>query len=63
MKEYIIVGDNNFWYSFFQAKTKAQIKAEIKEVKKLLKNKQYDDNNCCQLYVYEAKEIERIEVR
>ena len=65
-KEYIIVGDNNFWYASC-IETLKEAKAQVKEI---MKNGKAgygcalcDQEPCCEpetLYIYEAKEIKQI---
>lgn len=53
MKNYIIVGDNNYWYSTTGLVTKEQLQNEIAIVRQYIKDNQEDAN---ELYVYEASE-------
>ena len=53
MKNYIIVGDNNYWYSTTGLVTKEQLQNEITIVRQYIKDNQEDVN---ELYVYEASE-------
>ena len=53
MKNYIIVGDNNCWYSTTGLVTKEQLQNEIAIVRQYIKDNQEDAN---ELYVYEASE-------
>ena len=53
MKNYIIVGDNNYWYSTTGLVTKEQLQNEIAMVKQYIKDNREDAN---ELYVYEASE-------
>lgn len=53
MKNYIIVGDNNYWYSTTGLVTKEQLQNEITIVRQYIKDNQEDAN---ELYVYEASE-------
>ena len=53
MKNYIIVGDNNYWYSTTGLVTKEQLQNEITIVRRYIKDNQEDAN---ELYVYEASE-------
>ena len=53
MKNYIIVGDNNYWYSTTGLVTKEQLQKEITIVRQYIKDNQEDAN---ELYVYEASE-------
>ncbi len=63
-KTYLIVGDNNFWYTLLYC-TKDELQNEIKDVKKRIKAGEFDDQlntdgDCEMLFVYEAKRIEGI---
>lgn len=53
MKNYIIVGDNNFWYSTTGLVTKEQLQNEIEMVKQYIIDNLEQVN---ELYVYEASE-------
>ena len=61
-KEYLIIGDNNFWYAICE--TLKEAKAQIRKIKKD-GNSGYgcaicSEEPCCKpdnLYIYEAKEI------
>ncbi len=53
MKNYIIAGDNNYWYSTTGLVTKEQLQNEITIVRQYIKDNQEDAN---ELYVYEASE-------
>lgn len=53
MKNYIIVGDNNYWYSTTGLVTEEQLQNEIEMVKQYIKDNQEEVN---ELYVYEASE-------
>jgi hypothetical protein len=53
MKNYIIVGDNNYWYSTTGLVTKEQLQNEIEMVKQYIKDNQEEVS---ELYVYEASE-------
>jgi len=67
MKEYIIIGDNNFWYAS-GGKNKKEAIAEAKEILER-GNSGYgcglcDKQPCCEpttLYIYKAEEIARFE--
>ena len=59
-KTYLIVGDNNFWYNTVTC-TERELKDEIKDVKKRIKDGEFNDqvNTVCEiLFVYEAKKIQ-----
>ena len=54
-KNYVIMGDNNFWYSTTGEVTKEQLQKEIEEVKEGIKNNTYDVGDCgepCELHVF-----------
>ncbi len=51
-KQYIIVGDNNYWYSTFEASNRDEIDEEIKYVRQLIG--EFQEADCNELYVYEA---------
>ena len=53
MKNYIIVGDNNYWYSTTGLVTEEQLKEEIEMVKQYIKDNQEE---VFELYVYEVSE-------
>jgi len=57
-KEYLIIGDNNFWYAALT--DKKHIKDKIKEIE----NKDYGliDEIPSKLYVYEDKCIDEVEL-
>ena len=61
-KKYVILGDNNFWYSQFTASTKKEIDEYIDDVKQGILHKDYDNSLAMQLFVYEITEIERISI-
>ena len=63
MKKYIIVGNNNFWYSSFKADNDNDILEEITDVETRINNKEYEDNSAETLYVYEANEILRQDIK
>ena len=57
MKNYIIVGDNNFWYSTTGLVTEEQLQNEIQRVKDHIKENEYESSEkATELYVYEASE-------
>ena len=57
MKNYIIVGDNNFWYSKTGLVTEEQLQERIQEVKEYAKGNIYEnEEKATELYVYEASE-------
>ena len=53
MKNYIIVGDNNYWYSTTGLITEEQLQNEIAMVKQYIKDNQEE---VYEIYVYEASE-------
>lgn len=53
MKNYIIVGDNNCWYSTTGLVTQEQLQSEIDMVKQCIIDNSEEVN---ELYVYEASE-------
>ena len=56
-RSFIIVGDNNFWYSTFTAETQDDIDDEIDVVKEGIENNAYQvDNKPTKLYLYEVNE-------
>ncbi len=61
MKTYIIVGDNNFWYSTFKD-TKAGALDALERVRLQIEagtGAEFDEpSEASRLYLYEAKEIE-----
>ena len=54
MKNYIIVGDNNYWYSTTGLVTQEQLQSEIAMVKQYIIDNLEEVN---ELYVYEASEL------
>ena len=54
MKNYIIVGDNNYWYSTTGLVTEEQLQEEIKKVKEYIKDNLEEEVS--ELYVYETSE-------
>ena len=59
-KDYIIVGDNNFWYSTFKASTMNEIEEEINQTKELISYKVFDAPECTKLFVYETSLVKEI---
>lgn len=49
MKQYVILGSNNFWYSYFEAETEKEIQNEIDTVLENMRLNQYDIS-----YAYET---------
>src|SRR3989442_402829 len=45
VKNYVITGDNNFWYSTTGYVTKKQLKTEIEVIKIGIKNNEYGNND------------------
>ena len=58
-KTYIIVGDNNFWYSTFTASTQQEIDESVKEARMLAGeyNEEVDPHD---LFLYEVQLIQTI---
>ncbi len=54
-KQYIIVGDNNHWYSTFEASTQDEIDSQLEFVRQSI-NEGYNMNlpEANELFVYEA---------
>ncbi len=63
-KNYVIMGDNNFWYSTTGYVTKKLLEKDIKDVKENIKNKFYDgvDGEPNELYVFETGWSDTIEL-
>lgn len=62
-KEYIIVGDNNYWYSTCNNLEDAD--TELKQIKNHIKSGVYEGElagEAEELYIYEAKEIKSITI-
>lgn len=61
-KDYIIVGDNNYWYATLT--DKKHIESELKEIKSNILDGVYGagGESAETLYVYEAVEIKRINI-
>lgn len=62
MKQYIIVGSNNFWYDAFSAETDKEAVEHLNTVKQGMKDGDYENNDSESLYLYEAKKIAESEV-
>jgi hypothetical protein len=60
MKNYIIIGDNNYWYSTFDAKFAHEVTEQIELVKAGIKDNLYEINTANKLYIYETKLITEI---
>ena len=58
--DYIIVGDNNFWYDTVDDLTKSEALKNLLEVKKQIKAKMYEDNSATFLRLYQVQEVKRI---
>ena len=54
MKHYIIVGDNNFWYSTFATKSKKELKEHIDSIKASIKSNLFENNTAEELILYET---------
>lgn len=65
MKEYLILGDNGFWYS--KVKNLKQIEEKVKDIKRNIQVYGCGDSDekrqPSTLYVYEVKQIDEIEIR
>ncbi len=64
-KKYIIVGDNNFWYSTTDEITEAELADELENVKDGIDNGDYEDFSFGAvnvLFAYEVKEAKRLEL-
>jgi hypothetical protein len=63
-KNYVICGDNNYWYSTTGYITKKQLKAEIAQVKKGIKEYLFDNDemDVSELHVFEVADSETIEL-
>lgn len=62
---YIIVGDNNFWYTTFRDTEKGAVR-EAKRIKRQIETgigAEFDEpSEACTLHLYEVKEIERVSI-
>lgn len=57
LKNYVITGDNNFWYSTTGEITKKELKEAIKEVKQGIKKGIYETGDCgdaAELHIFET---------
>ena len=58
IKKYIIVGDNNFWYSTINAKNKTEALKELNRIARVIKRgvgSEFDEpSEASELYLYEA---------
>lgn len=61
-KTYIIVGDNNYWYSHFEAEFAHEVTAELEFVKQCIAENQYDTSIPSELNVYEANRVTTIKL-
>lgn len=62
-KRYIIVGDNNFWYSTTSELTEKQLEKELKNIKEQINDGMFDDNGKpSELFAYEATRVKTVEV-
>lgn len=59
-KKYIIVGDNNYWYSTFEASTTEEIDQAIKEARMIIG--EFDEPECNELFVYEVAGVLTVKV-
>ena len=66
LKNYIIIGSNNFWYTQFKATTETfekKLSLEVEEIKYGTQTKQYDHSNePIYLRVFEANELKSIDL-
>jgi hypothetical protein len=63
MKNYIIVGDNNFWYATTEKVSEKKAIILMKEIKKGIKKDMFEDEyngKPSSLYLYEAKSVAEI---
>ena len=64
-KKYIIVGDNNFWYSSTDEITEDELNEELEAVKEGIDNGDYEDFSfgaVSTLFAYEVKEVQRLDL-
>lgn len=65
-KNYIIVGDNNFWYATLFRTTEKGANKELNRIRKQIEEgvgSEFDEpSEASTLYLYEAKEITRAEI-
>jgi hypothetical protein len=62
-KRYIIVGDNNFWYSTTSEITEKQLEKHLKRVAQDIINGGYTDaSKPSELFAYEAQRVKSIEI-
>lgn len=65
--QYIVLGDNNYWYTTFDAETKSEAKKQFREIKKdILSGEVFDISNVDyqpnKIYLYGVKEIAELEI-
>jgi hypothetical protein len=54
-KQYVIVGDNNFWYSTFEASTQDEIDSQVKFIRESIgEGSDMNLPEATKLFVYEA---------
>ena len=51
-KTYLIIGDNNYWYSTFEASTQKEIDDAVSEARTLVG--EFNEPECNKLYVYQS---------
>lgn len=61
-KRYVILGNNNFWYSTFVAKSMEEIAIEVQQVQKDLHNYTQAPSVPTRLYVYEANLLHTVKL-
>ena len=63
-KKYIIVGDNNFWYSTTGEITEKELEKELEKIKEDIQDNVYAEytEKPSELYAYEAKRLKMIKV-
>ena len=66
-KEYIIVGDNNFWYSTFSAKTAKEARKELARVRREIEKgvgSEFDEpSEASVLYLYQASQLAECSIK
>lgn len=57
-KNYLIVGDNNYWYSTFEADSNEEATAELDNVRKKITENFYEDGTTPgELFLFEGNRI------
>ncbi len=54
-KQYVIVGDNNFWYAVTGLVDHLELKEEVNEIWRQIANGDFRDNSATELYAYPTK--------